>query len=275
MGNTIVVNKGEGLATVAVARYLRINKEQIYIMHDVMEDYANAARIIQRESLHLAMSRADIRKNPDRKVLGWLFTMFDITGADCVRYEDFIVGISVLACPGESLSAVLKFAMELIDRRNTGQVQADHLITILKSKFERIAIASPSNSIVSHFRISPDINLVVAYFGDAALTLRQIHKLVDNIYDTITFISFDPKDILTHGECIDRLLQEPLIQRVAFNRLVNVSRVAHPTLRKEIGLVTRLEEESMFSSDVSSVMLSPLAKGKQQSYLGDSALVSL
>jgi len=64
------------------------------------------------------------------------------------------------------------------------------------------------------------MNLTLSYFGDGKLTGRQIHKLVDAVFDTITLISFDPKDVLSHNECIDRLLQEPLVQKVAFNKLI-------------------------------------------------------
>lgn len=60
----------------------------------------------------------------------------------------------------------------------------------------------------------------MASFGDCALSDRQIHKVVDGIFDTITLISDDDEtDVLAHDECVDRLLQEPLIQKLAFNKL--------------------------------------------------------
>jgi hypothetical protein len=51
------------------------------------------------------------------------------------------------------------------------------------------------------------------------MSAHQIHKVVDNVFDTITMISDNEKDALSFAECVDRLLQEPLIQKTAMNKL--------------------------------------------------------
>jgi hypothetical protein len=51
------------------------------------------------------------------------------------------------------------------------------------------------------------------------MSSHQIHKVVDNVFDTITMISDNEKDALSFTECVDRLLQEPLIQKTAMNKL--------------------------------------------------------
>lgn len=65
----------------------------------------------------------------------------------------------------------------------------------------------------------PALSVTMAYFGDAALTWRQTHKIVDEVYDTITIMSHDSADILTQKECVQRLLLQSLIQKAACNRL--------------------------------------------------------
>jgi hypothetical protein len=51
------------------------------------------------------------------------------------------------------------------------------------------------------------------------MSSHQIHKVVDNVFDTITMISDNEKDALSFTECVDRLLQEPLVQKTAMNKL--------------------------------------------------------
>lgn len=65
----------------------------------------------------------------------------------------------------------------------------------------------------------------MAYLGDAVLSHVQIHKIADSIFDTITIFSNDSTDFLTHSECAQRLTLEPIIQRVAFNRLPNPRKI--------------------------------------------------
>jgi hypothetical protein len=48
--------------------------------------------------------------------------------------------------------------------------------------------------------------------------MNQVHKIADNVFDTITMISHD-EDILPHSECVDRLVREPLVQKAALNKL--------------------------------------------------------
>lgn len=61
----------------------------------------------------------------------------------------------------------------------------------------------------------------MAHFGDAVLDWRQILKITDSIFETITWFSHEATDTLSHEECANRLVFEPLVQKVAFNKLLD------------------------------------------------------
>lgn len=50
------------------------------------------------------------------------------------------------------------------------------------------------------------------------MTTKQVHKVVDNVFDTITMIS-DNEDVMSHSDCVKRLVREPLVQKAALNKL--------------------------------------------------------
>jgi hypothetical protein len=106
------------------------------------------------------------------------------------------------------------------------------------------------------------INMTASFFGDTVLSLKQIYKIVDSVFDTMTLISQD-SETMSHQECIQGLLQEPLIRN-----MVNMT-LTKSTQRVKFGGVeppfvkTRLEEESQLSTDVSSVGLTPLNRAKE------------
>lgn len=62
----------------------------------------------------------------------------------------------------------------------------------------------------SDFCVFTGICTTATYLGDSLLTPRQIYKLVDSIYDTITLISTDDDDI-THEKFVSVLLDKPMV----------------------------------------------------------------
>jgi hypothetical protein len=52
-----------------------------------------------------------------------------------------------------------------------------------------------------------------SYFGDKLLALRQIYKVIDNIFDTMTLISQEADD-LDHDSFVNHLMRESLVQGV-------------------------------------------------------------
>jgi len=106
------------------------------------------------------------------------------------------------------------------------------------------------------------INNTALYFGDYIFSSNQIYKIVDSVFETITLISHD-SDSLSHKECIQLVVQEPLVKQF----LTTGSFKKAPHARVSFALPdqpfdrTRLEEESILSTtDVSSVLLTPLAR---------------
>jgi len=59
----------------------------------------------------------------------------------------------------------------------------------------------------------------MAHVGDAVLDWRQILKIADSIFETITWFSHEETDTLSHEECANRLVFEPLVRKVALNKL--------------------------------------------------------
>ena len=102
---------------------------------------------------------------------------------------------------------------------------------------------------------------MASFFGDHVLSSNQIYKIVDSVFETITLISHD-SDSLSHKECIQLITQEPLVKQF----LTTNSFKSGPQARVSFALQdppfarTRLEEESILSTDVSSVVLTPLAR---------------
>jgi hypothetical protein len=125
---------------------------------------------------------------------------------------------------------------------------------------------------------------LASFFGDQAMTPKQIYKVVDGVFGTITGINMD-NTLLSHTECVDDLVEQPLIRKMLSGKglpsmlpksiaqvaaepenssaltstlqaswLYSPNPVVNPPFAK-----TRLMEDAI-STDVSSVGLTPLAK---------------
>ena len=158
-----------GLATVAVSKYLKLDRSQILKVREVLAsrametsdpycsvgDRKNGKRevlVVERRDFQAAMDDAGVRRRPDQRVLHLLFTMWEAeycfgpgsTGT-AAPYRDFVVGLSPLACArDESLANVLKFAVRVSDDPNPdnpakGLINSDGLMTVIKSEFVRWA----------------------------------------------------------------------------------------------------------------------------------------
>ena len=106
--------------------------------------------------------------------------------------------------------------------------------------------------------------MTASYFGDTVLGLKKIYKVVDNVFDTMTMIS-QSSERMSHQECLALLMEEPLMLQMidksfTLKQVKNGS--SRVTFAENAGIKpfvhTRLEEESQLSTDVSSVVLTPL-----------------
>ena len=136
MGNIVSVH-GDKLATAAVANSMKLNKQQMVHIRNGVESMMDGNGQIRRRFFHIAVAKARVAIDPDGDILDALFTMWDLTGKDSVPAIDFCVGFSVLACYGDSLVQVLKFALEIQDVEETELITAEELVNILKSKEEK------------------------------------------------------------------------------------------------------------------------------------------
>ena len=116
---------------------------------------------------------------------------------------------------------------------------------------------------------TPGINATASYFGDAVLGLRQIYKVVDNLFGTMSVVNV----YLSHREAIDRLIKDPSVRMIITKEGTldfNMSDLDNKSVLSDMGTSfscgkiadapfdsTRL---SCDGSDVSSVILSPIAK---------------
>ena len=136
MGNALVTISGDGLATAAVAKYLRITKDNVWSLRTSLIELSNPKNMdIGRHLFQIAVSRSGIRPNAEGRVLNLLFTMFDADGRDCINAVDFVVGIAPLSCATESLSQMLRFCLQIGDFDDTGEVCANQLVQVLHSTF--------------------------------------------------------------------------------------------------------------------------------------------
>ena len=133
MGNIVSVH-GDKLATAAVANYMQLTKQQVVNIRNSVNATMDGNGHIRRRFFHIAVAKAKVTIDPDGDILDALFTMWDLTGKESVPAIDFCVGFSVLACYGDSLAQVLKFAMEIQDVEETELTTADELVNLLRSK---------------------------------------------------------------------------------------------------------------------------------------------
>ena len=119
-----------------MANYVNLSKHQIIQLHDACEQLSRPfnRNTFKRKHFNAALNQAQIDDEVDRDVLTLLCILWDTTGEGLVPYRDFAVGLAPLACPKESLSTVLAFALQLMDTEGTGQITAKQTICLLKSK---------------------------------------------------------------------------------------------------------------------------------------------
>jgi Ca2+-binding EF-hand superfamily protein len=235
MGN-LVSASGQNLATVAVSNYMSITKNQVVQIRNEVLALTNQEGKIRRHFFAIAVAKARVAIYPDLDILDALFAMWDLTGDSIVPAQDFVAGFCVLACPNHSLADVLKFAMEIIDLEESELITTNELVNLLKS-----------------------ITLTASFFGDRVLETKQVYEVVDGVFDCTAPV-YESTGTISHQECIQLLLKEPLVRKMV--KTTPEKTTPFPTDRPFVK--TRLEDESIMSTDVSSVGLSPYAiKAKQ------------
>jgi Ca2+-binding EF-hand superfamily protein len=131
MGNS---QSGDCLFTAAVAKYMHLTKHQVILLQAATARRAKGASI-KRKLFMRALDEVNVSKEPDRDILINLFTMWDLSGTGRVPAHEFIVGLSPLACGGESISTILSFALQIMDLEGNGRVSASEALVMLKSKY--------------------------------------------------------------------------------------------------------------------------------------------
>jgi hypothetical protein len=110
-----------------------------------------------------------------------------------------------------------------------------------------------------HSFSSSGITLTASFFGDRVLETKQVYEVVDGVFDCTAPV-YESTGTMSHQECIQLLLKEPLVRKMV--KTTPEKTTPFPTDRPFVK--TRLEDESIMSTDVSSVGLSPYAiKAKQ------------
>lgn len=105
-----------------------------------------------------------------------------------------------------------------------------------------------------HLRNDTDMNQTASYFGDSVLSHRQIYKVVDNVFGTISIVSQEgPK--LSHEQLVNELASDPLLNQFMFKQLNKMPRVTFSPISRVIR-----EDGSEFSTDTASVPLTPVAR---------------
>lgn len=112
--------------------------------------------------------------------------------------------------------------------------------------------------------------MTASYFGDRVMGLKTIYRIVDNVFDTLTIVS-QTSERMTRQECLVLLMEEPLIVKM-IDKSFSFGHYRSPPARvtfveeqdEKPFVITRLEDESQLSTDVSSVLLTPLYKRNHQ-----------
>lgn len=102
-----------------------------------------------------------------------------------------------------------------------------------------------------------DLNQTASYFGDSVLTLRQIYKVVDNVFEVMSVVSQDGPT-MSHAECIEKLVQDPILLQFLSKDLKKTPRVTFSTVSR----VIHHEDESELSASVDTISLplTPIAR---------------
>jgi Ca2+-binding EF-hand superfamily protein len=136
MGNAESAD-GSVLKTAAIAKHrMQIEKEQVESMSKALRPLASFRRgSIKRHCLQYAMTKAQVSEDPDGEILDLLFTLWDENGTGRIKCNDFIVGISILACRDEDFLGAIKFALQIADPQNSGMISSKNANLFLLSKF--------------------------------------------------------------------------------------------------------------------------------------------
>lgn len=97
-----------------------------------------------------------------------------------------------------------------------------------------------------------DMNQTASYFGDSPVTLRQIYKIVDEVFGTMSIISQEGPTLM-HEEVVEALSKSSLVR----NLLVGDQKkqvTFSPVYR------VKREDGSVISTDTSSIPLTPIAQ---------------
>eukprot|EP00977_Amphora_coffeiformis_P014889 scaffold4244_cov167-Amphora_coffeaeformis.AAC.2 len=192
----------------------------------------DSKRKISRKAFNRNVQLCKINENPDAEILDGLFTMWDMRGEDKILVPPFLLSLAPLSCRYEELKEILKFALVVFIKETNGELSADKLVFILKH-----------------------LNQTASYFGDTVLTHRQIYKVVDNVFGTMSIISQEGP-ILTHEEVIVKLVEDPLLNQFLTRDL---PKVKQPRVTFSPRSRVHREDGSEMSSDYS-VPLTPIAR---------------
>lgn len=103
------------------------------------------------------------------------------------------------------------------------------------------------------------MNTTASYFGDSVLALRQVYKVVDNAFDTLTS---DDNEEAMHKDVVTLLSEEPLIDLFLKKKLKKSHRVSfapfHETLVMHSSTMHSMHSNQSDLSNDGSIRLTPV-----------------
>ncbi|KAL3923491.1 MAG: hypothetical protein SGILL_001631 [Bacillariaceae sp.] len=166
----------------AVSRDVHVDRHQIVALRNSMSGFADKRGMIGREEFDMALQLANLSTV---EIFDLLFTMWDNAGVNRVPFKGFCVGISPLACPYDSLQAILMFALFVSDDRDLGYIRSSELKSLLSG-----------------------INSTASFFGDPNLSREEIGTVVESMFDGGMYK-------ISHQDCLRRLVVNPYVKRFA------------------------------------------------------------
>jgi Ca2+-binding EF-hand superfamily protein len=212
MGNHASTNNhtSSKLYLIALARKMSLSKVQvrelmkmcIYVAHEChFQSFT-----IDRESFHQV--KASILSDPtDSEIMDLLFTMWDLSGLQCIQFREFLVGMSPLASTiGDSTRDILHFSLSLMDTAGIGAITQSNLVKVLRS-----------------------INATASFLGDNVLTNSEIEIIGESVFRTkATSTTSSVVRILKHDTVIHSLIMHPYIQKFIHGKGSHRYRVPKP-----------------------------------------------
>jgi hypothetical protein len=132
MGN--VTSSAQPLALIAVARKFKLQRCQIVALRDSLASFADANGYVDGICFFSSLTKANIVGTAYVEMFELLFVMWDSTGIEKIPYIDFSVGVAALACPNDGVASILRFAMNIQDKANSGMVSSRSLLRLLHCK---------------------------------------------------------------------------------------------------------------------------------------------